>query len=902
MKKKKPAAKSELPKANSITRKDFLKKSAGALGLLALPGFLTSCSDDNRSSKHLSKQVKELIGKMNLQEKVSQLEYEAPAIPRLDIPKYTWWNECLHGVARAGLATVFPQAIGLAATWDTPLMHKTATAISDEARAKHNAFVKRGIREIYTGLTFWAPNINLVRDPRWGRGQETYGEDPYLTGQMAVNFVQGLQGDDPDNLKLVGTPKHFAAYSGPEPKRHKIDVEVSPQDLHASYLPQFRMAVEQANAESVMCAYNGMNGMPCCGNNPLLEGILRNDFNFEGYIVSDCGAISDIWKKTGHHIVDSAPKAAALALKSGTDLNCGSTYRKLNVAVKKGLIKEEKLDQSLQRLFEARYRLGMIKGKEKGPYTDIPYSVVSSQKHKKLSREMSRESIVLLKNESPDDTSNPMLPLSGNIKKLAVIGPNADDKWTMLGNYHGTPDEIITPLNGIRAKAAEKDMEVQYALGCDTIAERHSVNVIASKYLTPSKGAGLGLYGEYFDNKDFEGAPSKKQVDKKIDFTWRDDTPVTGEMADSFSVRWTGKLLAPKTGTYVLSVKAKNKCKFYLDGEKKAEAHSVHDPVERRVKVDLEAGKKYDVKIGYVNQSPDPQVHFYWSEPHRNLTEKAVEAAKNADAVVLCLGLNSRLEGEEMLLKIKGFNHGDKTNLKIPKPQVRLMQKLHALGKPTVLVVLTGSAVTFPWAEQNIPSIMQAWYGGQEGGHAIADVLFGDYNPAGRLPVTFYESVEDVPDFTDYSMKGRTYRYFKGKPLFPFGYGLSYTTFEYSNLQLPQSVKKGQSLQAKVTVKNTGDVAGDEVVQLYVSHPNTKTKHKPIRSLKGFKRIHLKAGEAKTVRFKLDSRQFSLVDESGSSVIPTGELDVSLGGKQPGFSGRTDAQTTEVLQKRVSIA
>jgi beta-glucosidase len=884
-----------------ITRRDFLKRSASTLGLLALPGFLTSCGDGGESSRHISKQVKELIGKMSLEEKVSQLRYDAPAIDHLNIPKYNWWNECLHGVARAGLATVFPQAIGLAATWDTPLMHKMATAISDEARAKHNAFVKRGIREIYTGLTFWAPNINLVRDPRWGRGQETYGEDPFLTGQMAVNFVRGLQGDDSDNLKLVATPKHFAAYSGPEPKRHKIDVDVSQQDLHASYLPQFRMAVEQANAESVMCAYNSMNGMPCCGNNPLLKDILRNDLGFEGYVVSDCGAISDIWKKSGHHTVDSAPEAAALALKSGTDLNCGTTYQKLNVAVKKGLVKEEKLDCSLQRLFEARYRLGMIQGKEKGPYVDVPYSVVASKKHKKLSREMARESIVLLKNESPDDHSKPMLPLSDNIRKLAVIGPNADDKWTMLGNYHGTPDEIITPLKGMQAKAAEKDIEVQYALGCDTIAERRSVNVIPSKYLIPAHGTGSGLYGQYYDNQEFEGSSLKKRVDKKIDFTWRNDTPISGKMADSFSVRWSGKLKAPKTGAYVLSVKAKNGFKFYFEGEKKAEMHSIHDPTEQRITVDLEAGKKYDVKIEYVNHSPDPQVHFYWSKPHRNLTEKALKTAKNADAVVLCLGLNSELEGEEMPLKIKDFNHGDKTNLKIPEPQVELMKKVYDLGKPTVLVLLTGSAVTFPWAEKNIPSILQAWYGGQEGGHAIADVLFGDYNPGGRLPVTFYESIDDVPDFADYSMEDRTYRYFKGKPLYPFGYGLSYTTFEYTDLQLPKSIKKGRSLQAKVTVKNTGDAAGDEVAQLYVSHPDSEINHKPIRSLKGFKRVHLKVGESKTLHFKLASRQLALIDESGSPIISAGKFEISIGGKQPGFSGRPDAQTTEVLQEKVSM-
>jgi beta-glucosidase len=901
MKKEDSAIKADTSKKNIITRKDFLKRSAGAVGMLALPGFLASCSDDSKTPKNDGKQVKELIGKMTLEEKVSQLEYEAPAIPRLNIPKYTWWNECLHGVARAGLATVFPQAIGLAATWDAPMHHKTANAISDEARAKHSAFVKRGLRQIYMGLTFWAPNINLVRDPRWGRGQETYGEDPYLTGQMAVNFVRGLQGKDSDNLKVVGTPKHFAAYSGPEPLRHKINVKVSPQDLHATYLPQFKMVIEQANAASVMCAYNSLNGMPCCGNNPLLEKILRENLNFDGFVVSDCGAISDIWKKSGHHVVDSAPKAAALALKSGTDLNCGTTYQKLNVAVKKGLVKEGKLDQSLQRLFEARYHLGMIQGEEKGPYTGIPYSVVSSKKHKKLSREMAQESIVLLKNEPSGSSSKPILPLSDDVKKIAVIGPNADDKWTMLGNYHGTPDEIITPLKGIQARADQKNIDVLYALGCDTVAERPSVDVIQSDYLIPSQGSGHGLFGQYFDNKNFEGTPSISRVDDIINFTWLNDTPVTGKMADPFSVRWTGKLKAPKTGSYVLSLIAKNDFKFYFDGEKKAEVHSIHDPVERRISVDLEAGRKYDVKIDYVNWGPDPQAHFYWKMPDRNLTGKALQIAKKADAVVLCMGLNSSLEGEEMPIKIEGFNHGDKTNLKLPSTQIKLMKKLHNLGKPMVLVLLTGSAVTFPWAEQNIPAILEAWYGGQEGGHAIADVLFGDYNPGGRLPVTFYEDIDDVPDFTDYNMKGRTYRYYEGKPLFPFGYGLSYTTFGYTNLQLPHSIKKDGSLQAKVRVQNTGDVAGDEVVQLYVSHPDAKINHKPIRSLKGFKRVHLKAGESRSLQFKLLPEQLALIDEAGSLVPPDTSLKISIGGKQPGFTGRPDAQTTEVLEKTVTV-
>ncbi|HKK47364.1 MAG TPA: glycoside hydrolase family 3 C-terminal domain-containing protein, partial [Balneolaceae bacterium] len=582
------------------------------------------------------------------------------------------------------------------------------------------------------------------------------------------------------------------------------------------------------------------------------------------------------------------------------DLNCGTSYQQLGKAVKQGLIKEETIDQSLQRLFEARYHLGMHDGQETGPYTDIPYSVVSSSENKQKSLDMSRESIVLLKNDNHNSSDSPMLPLSDDIKKLAVIGPNADDDWVMLGNYHGTPDEIITPLKGIKKKASERNIDVLYAQGCDIAEGWESLNIISSENLVPSQGSGSGLYGEYFDNEDFKGSPSKSRVDEVVDFTWKDDTPVTGKMADPFSVRWTGKLKAPKTGTYVIAFKAKNAYKFYFEGKLKAKSESEHDPNERRIRVDLKAGQEYPLKIEYINRGPDPQAHLSWSVPDRNLEAEAMDVAKQADAVILCMGLNSSLEGEEMPIEIEGFNGGDKTNLQLPATQLNLMKKLHSLGKPTVLVLLTGSAVTFPWAEQNIPAILEAWYGGQEGGNAIADVLFGDYNPGGRLPVTFYESIDDVPTFTDYSMDGRTYKYFEGTPFYPFGYGLSYTTFTYSDLQLPDTVSSGQQLQVEVTVKNTGRMAGDEVVQLYLSHPDA-TIRKPQRSLQGFERIHLQKGESQIVRFSLDPKQLTLVDKTGTRIPPKGHLKISVGGKQPGFSGRPDAQTTEVLEQTVAI-
>jgi len=887
---------------NNISRKDFLKGGAGAAGLLALSGsgLFSLFVRESTVPGNVKKKVKELIGKMKLEEKISQLRYDAPAIDRLNIPKYNWWNECLHGVARAGLATVFPQAIGLAASWNGPLLQEAATAISDEARAKHAAFVKRGLRQIYMGLTFWSPNINLVRDPRWGRGQETYGEDPHLTGQMAVHFIKGLQGDDEDNLKVVSTAKHFAVYNGPEPKRHNINVEVSPQDLHETYLPQFEMAIKEGQARSVMCAYNSVDGMPCCSNNPLLHEILRNQWNFDGYIVSDCWAISDIWKGNAHNVAKDTPAAAAMALKSGTDLNCGVSYRELDKAVDRGLIKEEQIDQSLQRLFEVRYHLGMYDGKETGPYTDIPYSVVSSSEHKQKSLEIARESIVLLKNDHYAHSEKPLLPFSDDIKKLAVIGPNADDDWVMLGNYYGTPDEIVTPLKGIKKKAFGRDIDVLYAQGCDIAEGWDSLEIIPSENLVPSKGSGSGLYGAYFGNEDFKGSPPKSRVDKVINFRWKDNTPVTGKMAEPFSVRWTGKLKAPKTGTYVISFKAKNAFRLYFEGKLKAKSESEHDPIERRIRLNLKEGQEYPIKIEYVNRGPDPQAHLSWSVPDRHLEAEAIDVAKQADAVVLCMGLNSSLEGEEMPIEIEGFNGGDKTNLQLPDTQLNLMKNLHSMGKPTVLVLMTGSAVTFPWAEEHIPAILEAWYGGQEGGSAIADVLFGDYNPGARLPVTFYERIDDVPAFTDYSMDGRTYKYFKGTPFYPFGYGLSYTTFAYSNFQLPDKIAADQPLEARVTVKNTGNRAGDEVVQLYISHPDADIR-KPRRSLQGFQRIHLEEGESKTVRFLLDPKQLTLIDETGTRILPEGHLKISVGGKQPGFSGRADAQTTEVLERIIAI-
>jgi len=888
------------PANNDLSRRDFIKKSMATAGFLALGrNKLLSLSRHLTGPgqfPEIDDKVKELINKMTLKEKVSQLQTYAPAIPRLGIKQYVWWSECLHGVARAGLATSFPQAIGLAATWDFPLLHESSAAISDEARAKHEAFAREGKRDRYMGLTFFAPNINLVRDPRWGRGQETYGEDPYLTGRMAVAYITGLQGDDKKWLKLVATSKHFAVYNGPEPLRHKIDVQVNNHDLFETYLPAFRTTIYDAGVVSVMCAYNSLDGEPCCGNNKLLDSILRDDWKFDGYVISDCGAIGDFFHKQAHHVVDTAEEAAAMGLKRGTDLNCGIngeyTFGKLDKAELKNLVDEKEIDQALHRLFVARYRLGLLAGMAKSPYSGIPYSVVNSKKHQQLALKMARESMVLLKNEpagGQDNTS--LLPLRKDMKSIAVIGPNADDAETLLGNYKGTPAFIVTPLQGIRDKVSS-GTEVNYARGCEMADGMKRLLPVPSEMLKPSKGNGHGLYAEYFGNKDFSGAPARTRVDKDIDFTWRDDTPVNGKMAATFSVRWAGRLTAPKSGAYTIGFNARGGIKVYFDNQEKLTMRNYRD---REFTVTLEAGKSYDLKVEYVNYGPDPQAHLVWKEPHQNLLSDALTAARRSDVVVLCLGLNSHMEGEEMPIEIDGFKGGDRTKLVLPVSQMELMKKVVEVGKPTVLVMLSGSAVAIPWAKEKVPAILQAWYGGQSGGTAIADVLFGDYNPGGRLPLTFYESVNDLPRFTDYNMDNRTYRYFKGKPLFPFGFGLSYTEFGYSNLQIPPRLPGKSPVKVSVDVTNTGKMKGDEVVQLYLSHLDYSGKH-PIRALNSFKRISLDPGEKKTVAFTLSPEQFELVDEHGAPVSPSGRIRVSVGGKQPGFTGSLDASTTQVVE------
>jgi len=842
----------------------------------------------------IEQRVDDLVSRMTLDEKIGQMVNEAPAIERLGIPEYDWWNECLHGVARAGLATVFPQAIGLGATWDEDLMFRVSTAISDEARAKHHDFVRKGKRFIYQGLTFWSPNINIFRDPRWGRGQETYGEDPFLTGRLAVQFIKGLQGDNPVYFKTIATVKHFAVHSGPEPERHSFNAVANERDFRETYLPQFETGIKEGKAYSVMCAYNRYNGEVCCGSNRLLNNILRNEWGFDGYIVSDCGAIWDFY--VYHKIVPTPEEAAALAVKSGCDLNCGQVYRHLKTAISQNLITEQEIDVAVKRLFTARFKLGMFDPAVMVKYAQIPYSVVDCKKHRDLALEATRKSIVLLKNEKN------LLPLDKNIKTIAVIGPNSDQWLMLLGNYNGVPSEPVTPLRGIREKLSPGS-EVLYAQGCE-LAEGMSVFTVIPPEVLFTEENERGLKTEYFTNRDLSGTALFSSIEKNLDANWYDKAPRQDMDDDNFSVRWTGELRPAQSGTYQLGVISTCRFRLYLNNELIASSKyhfrdEFGDPRLMKSKpIELETGKKYKLVVEASESYADAQVQLVWAEPKPDLKKEAIEVAKRAEVVVMCMGLTPSLEGEQLDIEIEGFRGGDRTRLDLPDVQQELIKEIHALGKPTVLVLLNGSALAINWENENVPAIVEAWYPGQAAGQAIADVLFGDYNPAGRLPVTFYKSVEDLPPFEEYQMSGQTYRYFKGKPLYPFGYGLSYTSFKYDNLQVAETHKVGDTVKVSVNVKNIGESAGDEVVQLYVSNLNASVAV-PVRSLKGFRRIHLLPGEVKTVEFSIPPHAFSIINDKNEREVLPGQFEISVGGRQP--EQKIDPAESNVLKARINL-
>ncbi len=833
--------------------------------------------------------VESLLSEMTLQEKIAQMRYQAPGIDRLGISAYNWWNECLHGVARAGYATVFPQSISIAASWDTELIHQVANAISDEARAKHHEFLRRGMHGIYQGLTFWSPNINIFRDPRWGRGHETYGEDPYLTGQMGLQFVKGLQGDDPNYLKVVATAKHFAVHSGPEPSRHVFNATVSERDLRETYLPAFRTLVVDGDVYSVMGAYNRLHGQACCASTEL-SGILRNEWGFKGYVVSDCWAISDIWQS--HKVAKDEAEAAALAVKQGTDLECGDTYKALPEAVKRGLLTEKDIDVSVGRLMTARMKLGMFDPDEKVAYAQIPFSVNDNPAHDYLARIAARESIVLLKN------SNKTLPLKKSFSRIAVIGPNADEIESLWGNYNGIPSHPVTVLQGIRNKVAPQT-EVIYAQGSELANGISKLVPIPSVYLETEDGK-QGAFGEYYTNNKLEGQPLFTRIDDNIDFYWESGSPDPRMPVDNFGIRWTTFLKVPQTGSYEIGGWSMPSFKIFYEGKEIVGGNNEHSAFHDSKMLKLEAGKRYKLVFDYANYHGDGDAKLLWATPQPNMLAQAVEAAGKSDLVVLVLGLNQRLEGEEMPIQVDGFKGGDRTHLNLPKTQSDLMEAINATGKPVVLVLINGSALSINYAAENMDAILTAGYPGQEGGNAVADVLFGDYNPAGRLPVTYYQSVEQLPAFENYDMEGRTYRYFRQTPLYPFGFGLSYTRFTYSELNLQKEAKVGENIKVSVQVTNAGERDGEEVVQLYLSDEKASTP-RPIRSLEGFKRISLKKGESQKVEFTMEPRQLSMINDKNKLVVEPGYFTVSVGGEQPGFSGTNHAETTETLTGRINL-
>src|SRR5579862_5634147 len=827
-------------------------------------------------SQPVDTRVSDLLSRMTLEEKASQLVNQSRAIPRLQVPEYDWRSEALHGVAGAGVATVFPEPIGIAATFDTALTHEMAAAIGTEGRAKHYRAVRAGRRDILEGLDFWAPNINIFRDPRWGRGQETYGEDPFLTARMAVAFVSGMQGDDPKYMRAISTPKHFAVHSGPEPTRHTRNVEVSDHDMEDTYLPAFRAAVVEGKASSIMCAYNGVNGEPACANSFLLEHSLRGAWKFDGYVVGDCDSVDEIFSE--HHFTRTMPETAALSLQRGTDNECidsyskakdNSDYKKYLDALSAGLLTEAQIDASVRRLLRARFRLGMFDPPEMVKYAQVSDSEIASPANRELARKIAQESMVLLKN-------NGVLPLGPKMKRIAVVGPLAKSERVLAGNYAGTPSTTTTVLEGMQKQFSSS--QVAYAEGTNFL--RQESLIPPSAYSTADGQP--GVTGEYFPNKEFRGPSLVSRKDAYINLEPlphdQDSLTQPPELTE-FSVRWTGFVTPAQSASYRLFTTGHTN-RLWLDGklviDDLAAEGSAPEPV-----VELQKGRKYALRLESVVQD-DGGSELLWLPLISDPRSLAVQQAAQADVIIAVVGITSQLEGEELSVKVPGFSGGDRTSLDLPKEEEDLLKALKDTGKPLVVVLMNGSPLSVNWANENADAILESWYSGQEGGTAIARTLAGVNNPAGRLPVTFYKGIEQLPNFDDYSMENRTYRYFKGQPLYPFGYGLSYSHFQYSDLKLSSAeLHEGEPLGVEVNVSNTSDRDGDEVVQVYLTYP--KLTGAPDRALVGFTRVHVAKGEKRHVEISLNPRDLSMVNEAGVRLTAPGNYRLSVGGGQSGL-------------------
>ena len=838
--------------------------------------------------------VDDLVGRMTLEEKASQLVNRTRAIPRLNVPEYNIWSEALHGVAGRGYATVFPQAIGLAATFDAPMLHRMAVATAREARVKYNQAARAGrAGQMMGGLTFFSPNINIFRDPRWGRGQETYGEDPFLAARLGVAFITGMQGSDLDHPVVTATAKHYAVHSGPEPLRHGFDAQASVHDIEDTYLPAFRAAVVEGKVTSVMCVYTAITGVPGCASELFLDGTLREAWQFTGFVTGDCDAVRDV--ETGHKYAASAAEAGAFAIKAGLDSDCTTSglfrgegppdFQRYIDAAEQGLLTEAEIDVALKRMLRIRFELGLFDPLESVEAAQVPDSELDSPEHRELALQLARESIVLLKNDG-------LLPLAKAPARIAVVGPLADNSRVLLGNYNGYPSRSTTALEGIKKQFPKA--RVVFEPG--TTFLRPDVPVPTSA-LTTETGA-AGLTAEVFDNPDLAGTPVETRVDKQVMVGRR-----RGEGPPDFSAppppaqptRWTGYLTPTASGTYRLGVEGRRN-RLFLDDKELVDTMGGVPRTPGVVEVDLEKGRRYALRIESV-PFRWAMARLVWMPPQPDAESRAVAAARGADLVVAVVGITSDLEGEELRIDIPGFEGGDRTAIGLPEPELQLLKAVQATGKPLVVVLMSGSALAVNWSNQHANAILEAWYPGEEGGTAIAEVLAGAYNPAGRLPITIYKGVEQLPPFTDYSMANRTYRYFDGQPLFPFGYGLSYSKFAYSNLSLSKAtLAAGDPLEVAVDVKNTSDRAGDEVVQLYLTFP--KLDGVPRHALRGFSRVHLRAGETRSVKLALADRDLSYVNADGTHMIGAGTYQLSVGGGQPGTSAPAATATFSIKGDR----